>query len=72
MKLFMVPRSVAFIGDLAVAAGVAVDNTPHDRVEVIHLPTDHVDFLGPYDFKGKTSHQIRKEIRQLERDSKCQ
>jgi hypothetical protein len=57
----MIPRAVGFKNGIAVCAGNAVHVNDLDSVEVIELPTDHYDFLGPVTVQGKTYEQIVQE-----------
>lgn len=58
----LIPRQVAFVDDHAVAAGVACQVTSHDCTEVLFLPTDHYDFLGPVRVEGKTRDEIEHDV----------
>lgn len=57
----MVPRLVAFVDGIAVAAGLNCNNHSGASLSVVHLPTDHYDFIGPVDVVGKTLLQIELE-----------
>lgn len=58
----MIPRLVAFKNGVCVAAGTAANVAYEaDHKEVMHLPTDHFDFLG-YNPVGKTKEQISQDI----------
>lgn len=45
----------------AIVAGNAANHYP--KWKVLFLPTDHYDFIGPLDVKGKTEEQINNESR---------
>lgn len=57
----MIPRLVAFKDGKAVAVGQHCNHYSGAKLEVIHLPTDHYDFIGPVDVVGKTKEQIEAE-----------
>ena len=63
----LIPRVVAFDeNDKALCAGNAVyaeTNTKYTKI--MHLPTDHYDFLGPLNVKGKTAEEIETEAKEV-------
>lgn len=63
MQLFS--RAVHFKGDRGAGAGFALCQRDYDRTEVLSLPSDHYDFLGPLDVVGKTKDEILLEAEQL-------
>lgn len=57
----MVPRLVAFLDNKAIAVGLSCNHYPKAKLEVIHLPTDNLDFIGPVNVLGKTRKEIELE-----------
>ena len=56
------PRAVYFSNGLGVCAGVSGQLTSHDSMVVVLLPSEHYDFVGPVNVRGKTLSQIEKEV----------
>ncbi len=57
-----IPRLVVFdAAGKAIAAGNPANAIDGTKI-VIDLPTDHYDFIGPIDVKGKTLEEIQAEI----------
>lgn len=54
-------RSVYFKAGVCIGAGFCAAEQDADKTEVIALPTDHYDFLGPIKVLGKTKEQIETE-----------
>lgn len=56
------PRTVYFKDGKAIGAGVGGSHQKkHDSMEVIFLPSDHYDFIGPIKVCGKTKAEIENE-----------
>jgi hypothetical protein len=68
----MINRAVGFKDGKAVCAGTSVNVATVDSVEVIPLPTDHYDFVGPVIVKGKTREEIIREAEETMRRNKEQ
>ena len=57
----LIPRLVAFDKQgKAICAGVACHTTDAATTKVMHLPSEHYDFID-YDVKGKTEAEILAE-----------
>lgn len=54
-------RAVYFKTGVCIGAGFCAAEREADATEVIALPTDHFDFLGPIKVIGKTKEQIETE-----------
>lgn len=62
--MYLVYRNVHFGKDgIAVAAGCW--NHVNGYSMTMELPTDHYDFIGPVNVKGKTADQIREEVKSI-------
>lgn len=57
-----IPRSVYFKDGICIGAGFCSSAHQADQMEIIALPTDHYDFLGPINVLSKTKEQIEQEI----------
>lgn len=56
----LIPRSVYFKDGKAVHTHPSIS---YDKIDVIRLPTDHYDFIGPIPIVGKTKDQIESDIK---------
>lgn len=64
MKL--INRAVYFIDGKAIGAGFSpAMYSPKVKAEVIALPTEHYDFLGPIDIIGKSKAEIEAEVKTI-------
>lgn len=64
----MYPRAVLFKNGRAVGTyTMAID---HDTMVVMHLPSDHYDFLGPISVVGKTKEEIERDVRTWQEQNK--
>ena len=55
-------RAVYFKDGKAVGAGVGGSHQDFDHMEVMLLPSDHYDFIGPIKVWGKTKYEIEQEV----------
>ncbi len=61
-----IARTVYFKNGKAIGAGFTSAQFEADKAEVIRLPTDHYDFIGPIKVFGKTKEEIEKEAKTYE------
>lgn len=59
--MHFIPRNVYFRDGFCIGAGFSSVEKDADKVEVILLPTEHYDFLGPIEVLNKTKTQIELE-----------
>jgi len=59
--VFMVPRKLLFFNGVCVGVNCSVR---HDEAQILNLPSDHFDVIGPVNPLGKSLDHIRREIQE--------
>jgi hypothetical protein len=59
------PRALYFKMDRCVGVGFGGDRADHDKMVIMLLPSDHYDFIGYIECKGKTQKEIEAEVKRF-------